>query len=85
MSKRTTATSSIAGIAGLLAVVLTANMAGAEKSSHYRKFRASAPERGWGANNEPAYASRYDRGTSAASKVTPLSGRGIFDESIQAP
>ena len=85
MSKRTTATSSIAGIAGLLAVVLTANMAGAEKSSHYRQFRASAPERSLGANNAPAYPSRYDRVTSAVSRVTPASGRGIFEEFLSAP
>jgi hypothetical protein len=74
----------IVGIAGLLAVVLAANTADAATSSHYRQYRASAPERSWAADYAPAYASRYDRGNSA-SQVAPASGRGIFEEHDSAP
>jgi hypothetical protein len=77
--------SKIVGVAGLLAAVLTANIANAATSSHHRQFRASMPERSWAADYAPAYVSRYDRGMSSASLVTPASGRGIFEEHISAP
>jgi len=70
----------IVGIAGLLAAVLTANLADAATSSQHRQSRASMPERSWTADYAPAYTSRYDRGM-----VTPTSGRGIFEEHISAP
>jgi hypothetical protein len=67
----------VVGIAGLLAAVLTANIADAATSRHHR---ASMPERGWVAHHAP-----YDRGISAPSQVTPFSGRGIFEQSVGAP
>jgi hypothetical protein len=75
----------IVGIAGLLAAVLTANIADAATSSHHRQSRASMPERSWAADYAPVYPSRYDRGILAASQVTPASGRGIFEEHNSAP
>jgi hypothetical protein len=72
----------IGGIAGLLAAVLTANIADAATSS---QSRASMPERSWTADYAPAYSSRHDRGMSAASQATPASGRGIFEERNSAP
>jgi hypothetical protein len=73
----------IVGIAGLLAAVLTANIADAATSSYHRQSLASMPERSWTADYAPAYSSRYDRGSSA--QVTPASGRGIFEEHDSAP
>ncbi len=70
----------IVGIAGLLAAALTANIADAAISSHHQHYRASMP-----AHYAPAYPSRYDRGVSAPSQVTPASGRGIFEEHNSAP
>ncbi len=69
----------IVGIAGLLAAVLTANIADAATSSHHRQSLASMSERSWAAY-APAYSSRYDRG-----QVAPASGRGIFEEHDSAP
>jgi hypothetical protein len=67
----------IVGIAGLLAAVLTANIADAATSSHHRQSLAAMSERSWA-----AYA---PRGISAASQVAPASGRGIFEEHNSAP
>jgi hypothetical protein len=64
-------------IAGLLAAVLTANIAEAGTSSRHRQ--ASMPERNWTADYTSAYLSRY----APASQVTP--GRGIFEEHNSAP
>ena len=75
----------IVGIAGLLAAALTANIADAATSSHHRHYRASMPDSSWAAHYAPAYPSRYDRGVSAPSQVTPASGRGIFEEHNSAP
>jgi adenylosuccinate lyase len=75
----------IVGVAVLLASVLTASITNAATSSHHRQARASMPERSFAADYAPAHASRYNRGMSAASQVTPGSGRGIFEEHLSAP
>jgi hypothetical protein len=64
-------------IAGLLAAVLTANIADAGTSSRHRQ--ASMPERTWAAEYAPANPLR----DASASQVT--SGRGIFEEHNSAP
>ena len=70
-----TATTPKIVIAGLLAAVLTENIADAATSSRHRQ--ASMPERSWAADYAPA--SRY----APAAQVTP--GRGIFEEHNSAP
>ncbi len=63
------------GIAGLLAVAIAPNMAGASQLSHYRHYQAMVPESSWAADHGPGYSSRYAR-VSMPSQVAPSFVRG---------